>query len=448
MRKILWGFVIFIVLAILGIAFYLNSLMPIITGYSAKYMASAVFVSNRNAEEVKLRDLNFSFIKYVSYDIDLEQKSVKSSFLWSSSKAIYRDGFGCTLLRDISENDLRKIKYPIIAPLSYSQDTTPWPLGNVLPNNVPAGINQKEANRVVSDLLSDSIYGGNAYAAVVLYNGVPVAEQYDLEFDSSTLFLSWSMAKSFTGSLAGILVKDNRFEIDKPTGLKDWQNDERKNITLRNLLQMSSGLHWNEDYGNRSDVTVMLYCKSDFARFAYCQSLDFPVGSHWYYSSGCTNIVEFLIRDNFENDQQYYAYCQQRLFNKIGMPNAIFEVDDSGTRVGSSYIYATARDYARYALLYLQDGVFNNEQILPKDWVAESVRPAENSNGKYGFFLWLNQDGNIAALPKDSYSCKGHDGQRIFIVPSKNLAVVILGYSPNNLLDFNAFFEDFMRNSF
>jgi CubicO group peptidase (beta-lactamase class C family) len=197
-------------------------------------------------------------------------------------------------------------------------------------------------------------------------------------------------------------------------------------------MQMQSGLKWNEDYGNRSDVTVMLHSTSDMSRYAFEQPLEYPAGTHWYYSSGTTNIVSYLIRRQFNNDSSYYAFANTQLFNKIGMPDAVFEVDPSGTRVGSSYLYATARDYARFALLYQNDGVFNGERILPEGWVKYSTTASSASNGEYGAFFWLNKSKKLPSAPEDMYMCNGHDGQHIFIMPAQDLIVVVLGYSPSS----------------
>jgi CubicO group peptidase (beta-lactamase class C family) len=128
--------------------------------------------------------------------------------------------------------------------------------------------------------------------------------------------------------------------------------------------------------------------------------------------------------------QEYYAFAEKELFNKIGAPDAVFEVDASGTIVGSSYLYATARDYARFALLYMNDGVFNGNRILPEGWVKYSTAEAPGSNGQYGAFFWLNLGKKIPSAPEDMYSCNGHNGQFIFMIPSKELAIVVLGYSP------------------
>lgn len=441
-KRILWTILTFLIIGIGYGVYYINSLLPIITGYPAKYLCSAVFVSGREQAEVEAMDLHFSFIKYTKSKVDFQDSSVTTSFLWGKSKAIYRKGFGATLLRGVSEGDLRKIKFPT-ALATANQDTIAWPMGNLMPKKGTA-TDTIRLERIAEKLMDDEGYNGHAFAFMVVHKGIPVVEAYQPQFDAQTRFLSWSMAKSFTNTLSGIMVKDGKWDINQPVNLPEWQADERKNITINNLLQMQGGLRWNEDYGNRSDVTQMLYCENDFAKFTFNQPFAFPAGSHWYYSSGSVNVVNFLMRKTIGNNNEYYNFAQSRLFTKIGMPDAVFEVDASGTQVGSSYIYATARDYARFGMLYLQDGVFNGERILPEGWVKYTTTPASDSDGKYGSLFWLNRSKYYPAAPEDMYSCNGHDGQQIFIIPSKELVILLVGYSPkpDQVMKFNDLLSD------
>ncbi|MCK5738959.1 serine hydrolase [bacterium] len=441
-KRILFSMLVVLLLAIIGGAIYINSLMPIITGYAAKNLCSAVFVSGRFPIEVEAKDLNFSFIKLNENTVNYEKKSVTSRFLWGKSTAIYRAGFGCTLLRGVDETKFQNITFPELPELAYDPAVTEWPLGDVVPG-INTGINRQELDHISKKIIDEDAYQGTAYAFLVLHQGIPVVERYKPQFNEKTRFLGWSMTKSITNALIGILVKDGIWDINQPVDLPEWRDDARKSITLKNLMQMQSGLQWNENYGNRSDVTVMLHCENDFAKFAYSQPLKYPVGSHWYYSSGTTNIVTHLMRQKFADDAEFYTFPFTRLFHKIGITNAVLEPDPSGNPVGSSYLYATARDYARFALLYLQDGIFNGERILPEGWVNYSATPAENSDGRYGAFFWLNRDTHYPSAPEDMFSCQGHDGQQIFIIPSKELAVVVLGYSPKPVgMNFNALLGD------
>lgn len=440
-RKILSGLLLLLAAIIIGASVYLNTLLPIITGYAAKNLCSAIFVSGRQQADVELVDLNFSFIKYTKNSVDQEEMSVTSRFLWGRSKAIFREGFGATLIRDIKESELRAISFPADIRAGYSRDTIVWPMGDILPET-ETGIDITALEVINDGIINNDTYGGMAFAFMVLHKGMPVAEGYKPGFSYQTPLLSWSMAKSVVNAMVGVMVKEEMVDIFEPVSLPAWSGDERKTITLNNLMQMQSGLRWNEDYGNRSDVTVMLHCVGDFASFAYNQPIEYEPGTHWYYSSGTTNIVSKIIRNRLDDDQIYYSFPQKELFYRIGITDAVFEPDASGTLVGSSYLYMTARDYARFALLYLQDGIFNSEQILPEGWVNYSVTPSSASNGEYGSFFWLNGAGEVPSAPADTYMCIGHDGQRIFMIPSLELAVVVLGYSPNGSMNFDRLLAD------
>lgn len=446
LKRFAWAAIVIVLVTLIVAANYINSLLPIITGYPAKYLCSSVFISNRSQADVEALDLNFSFIKYTKNTVDFQDSSVISSFLWGKSKAIYRKGFGAVIVRKTDEQTLHSQKYPVHYSSDFDPDTIVWPIGNIVPDSV-TGINKTQLAAVSKELMDDKAFGGNPFAFMVVHKGLPVIESYQSEFNSKTRFLSWSMAKSYTNALAGIMVKEGKIDIYKPADIAEWQADDRKNITINDLMQMQSGLKWNEDYGSRSDVNVMLHCEDDMAKFAYHQPFETAAGSKWYYSSGSTNIVNYLLRKNLGKDQEYYNFAHSRLFNKIGMYNAVFETDASGTQVGSSYIFATARDYARFGLLYLQDGIFNGERILPEGWVKYCTTPASAGNGEYGSFFWLNLNGKLPSAPPDMYWAQGHNGQRIFIIPSKELVVVVTSYSPkpDKVIDFNRLLGDILK---
>jgi len=422
--------------------YYINSLLPIATGYAAKYMASAVFVSGRNAADVEALDLNFSLIRFVSNTIDTTKKEVTSSLLWGKSVAVFRPDLGCTLLRGDSTEKLfqETVSRPEAEP---GYDTLMWPMGN----RMPSFNENQDLIKVGNSLFDSSDYGGNAFALFITKNGEPVYERYASQFNASTRFLSWSMAKSFTAALAGMMEMDGKWRTDDPAGIPEWNNDARSRITIKQLLHMQSGLEWNEDYGNRSDVTMMLYCEPDFAGYAINRPLNHEPGSYWYYSSGSTNIVTRAMCYHFDNMIDYLSYPALRLFGPIGAPDAIFETDASGNLAGSSYIFATARDYARFAQLFLNKGVFGNRQLLPAEWVDFCKSPAQASKGEYGAGFWLNLAGKYPLAPRSMYYCNGHDGQRIFILPDEQISIVVLGYSPkpSGVMDFNRLISDILK---
>ena len=426
-----------LLVAILGGGIYLDSLMPVITGYAAKNLASAVFVSGRNAEEVEALDLNFSLIRFASNTVDYENKTVTSRFLWCTSTAVYREGYGVTLLCGDDANKLREQVFPLLP------DTTivkPLPQGD-------SAVSARFAP-IAKAFVDDHAYHGHPFAFVVLHKGGIVAEHYDQGIGPDTKLLSWSMAKSFVNALVGMMVKDSLIDVHAPLPIPEWQDDDRKTITLHDLMQMQSGLEWNEDYGARSDVNVMLHCEEDMGLYALQKPLEYKPGTHWYYSSGSTNIVVRYLRSLFSSDEAFLSYMRERLFAPLGIRNAIFEQDMSGTPVGSSYLYITAKDFARFGQMYLDDGCVDDERILPEGWVDYTCTPASNSENRYGAFFWLNRGGKYPDVPKDMYWCDGHDGQCIFIIPSCQLVVVILGYSPkpDHVIDFNTLLKDIISS--
>jgi hypothetical protein len=429
-----------VVAILLGGYFYLSPLLPIITGYAAKNLSSGVFVANRTQESMENNDLNFSFIKHTSNKINAEEKIVKSRFLWHSSSTTYIEGFGNVLINDYSENEIQDRPYQIVSSKPENPDTIDWPMGDVIADTIPSDINIEQLNFAMEQAFADTIPYKGTFAVMVTYKGQPVVEKYAEGFSPENLFLSWSMAKSFTNALTGILVKEGKIDINQPADIEAWQNDGRRNITINNLMHMNSGLEWNEDYGNSSDVNNMLHKEGDMARFTYSKPLEFTPDSVFEYSSGATNIVCYLLRKAIDNDAEYFAFPREALFNKIGMRSAVFEVDASGTFVGSSYLYATMRDYTRFGLLYLNNGSWMGKQILPKGWVDYTTTTANGSEGEYGAFFWLNKAGtDYPDVPHDMYCCRGHDGQFIYIIPSKELVIVRTGFSKKGEFDQNGF---------
>ena len=418
--------------AILGGSIYLNTLMPIITGYAAKNLASAVFVSGRNQADVEALDLNFSFIKFNKNKVDFESKTVTSRFLWYRSTAAYREGYGVTLLRGKGKKEFLTQKYPL--PKDAYQDYLE-PGDSAL---------SARLEPIAKALVDERAYNGHPFAFVVLHEGKVVAERYDEGITPQTQLLSWSMGKSFTNALVGIMAKDGLIDIHAPMDIPEWQADGRAAITLSDLMQMQSGLQWNENYGNRSDVNLMLHREADMGKYALDKPLEHEPGTFWYYSSGSTNIVMRYLRGKFVSDEAFLSYLRERLFAPLAIANPHFEPDMGGTPVGSSYLYVTARDFARFGQLFLDDGCIGERRILPEGWVDYTVTPASASEGGYGAFFWLNRNHVCPDVPEDMFSCQGHDGQEIYIIPSKDLVVVILGYSPkpDRVIDFNGVLRD------
>jgi CubicO group peptidase (beta-lactamase class C family) len=276
---------------------------------------------------------------------------------------------------------------------------------------------------------------GETLAMVVVHRGEVVAEQYGPDTGPDTTLVSWSMAKSITHAVVGLLVRDGRLDVCAPAVVPRWRgaDDPRAAITLDQLLQMRSGLCFVEDYvdADGSDVIDMLFGSGadDVAAYAESCALAHEPGAVWNYSSGTTNIVSALAGRIVGGEAGMRAYLEQELFAPIGMTSAIPRFDAAGTFIGSSYVYATARDFARFGELYLHDGVWNGMRILPEGWVdhARTVTsppaPPDEIHG-YGAHWWVWDD------DLGTFGAHGYEGQYALVVPSLDLVVVRLGRSP------------------
>ena len=436
MKKFL---LILLVIVLLGLGFgfkYLIDRAPIFTGYAAKEVASSLFVDHRDLQDVKDHDINFSLIPLSNIRVDTVEKAVYTNFLgFAKQKAVFREGLGCALIADGDEDYAKSIK-SLVAPLPEFPAEVYWPTGDKMRDTIVQNINIQKLN----DAIDSALASGNTRAVVVAYDTLAMWEGYANGFDKNTRILGWSMTKSITNALLGILVKDGKLEVDASAPIDEWKNDKRSSISLHNLLNMTSGLQWVEDYGDISEATIMLYEKGAVGDFALSVPSQYPPDSVWYYSSGTSNILSLIIRRTIGDNQTYWDYPRNMLFNKIGMRSAIMETDASGTFIGSSYIQATPRDYARFGLLYLQNGIWGKDTILPTGWVKFTATEAPNSDGEYGAQFWLNKSGKeLPDAPKDIFFCDGFNGQRIYIIPSKNMGIVRMGLSKHGEFDYNKF---------
>lgn len=425
---------ILLVAAIIGLAYliYDTSIkLPVVTGYAAKDVCSGLFIGNRSLESLVNNDINYSFMSKTSITVDREEKSVTASiFGLFPRKAIFRNALGCCITEGYNKDDLKQqaFKRPVIENIPLDTDIT----------DIKSQIDFEHLNTAL-----DSVFEREerTRGIVILYKNKLIAERYGDGFNQSTPLLGWSMNKSIINALVGIMKKQNRLDLADKNLFKDWANDERKNIALNDLMHMSSGLDWDEGYGGLSDVTKMLYKTGTASGYAIDKAFSTKPGATWIYSSGTSNIISQYIRNTINNDGEYYNFPYKELFKKIGAPSFYYETDANGTFVGSSFGYATTRDWAKFGLLYLNDGVANGERILPERWVNYSYTPAKASKGQYGAQFWLNPDSEI-----DEFNCVGHHGQLVSIIPSKNLVIVRLGLSIDKRFDKNKFIRNVVNS--
>jgi CubicO group peptidase (beta-lactamase class C family) len=295
--------------------------------------------------------------------------------------------------------------------------------------------------QVADELFASDAPHGVTLAMVVMHRGEIVFERYGVQPDSvfgpggpisadSTL-ISWSMAKSITHAAVGLLVADGLLELDKPAAVQQWRGTAKESITLQDLLDMRPGLEWVEDYvdDSISHCIDMLFGsgQDDMAAYAAALPLINAPGSVWNYSSGTTNIVCRIIGDVVGGGREgVEQFLHQRLFEPAGMHSAIPKFDDRGTFIGSSYVYATARDFAKFGELYRNDGVVDGRRVLPTGWNDHARRFVASDEDRFDYgshwWLWRDQPGSLA--------CHGYEGQYCVVVPSKELVVVHLGKCP------------------
>ena len=445
----------------LGILVFIREALPIISGYGCKILCSGVFVAGRTPEAVIRDDLGSFPLNLGTYTVDRADSSVTGSVLGMATRvALYRSGLGATLVNGMTEETLKEQRVERIGLPDVRPDTIDWPMGDreraesVNRGGLGEGADDPPGDDRQGTIQSGDTAGlgaavGMAFgdgdarrtgtrAVVVVYHGQIVAERYAPGFDRHTRLTGWSMTKGVTNALVGVLVNEGKLNIYQPVPVEAWQEDQRSRITMEDLLHMESGLRWWEFYGGPSDATRMLFKEKDMGTYAIQCAIRNPPGKVFNYSSGTANILSAIIRKTVA-DSDYYRFPYEQLFYKTGMYSAILEPDAGGTFVGSSYCYATARDWARFGLLYLQDGVWNGQRILPKGWVNFTQTGGAASGNSYGALWWLNKGLRHPKLPADCYSCEGYEGQFIWVIPSKDLVVVRMACEHGRKLDPDVF---------
>jgi CubicO group peptidase (beta-lactamase class C family) len=434
-----------LVLLLLVLAFALwikpPDILRVGANYSAKMVCSNVFLAGREPDEVLRTDVQapgVALLRLMRVSVDRERRVVRAGLLGfiGDGLAIARPGVGCAAVPDGNLEFAIRVGSPTTradsavdapkAPTLGANDA--WPAGAAVATTAAL-------NRLLAD---DTLAGPGVRAIVVVDHGRIVAERYGAGFSASTPLLGWSMAKSVVAGVVGVLVKEGRLTLDQSAGWSAADGGGRERIRIADLLAMSSGLRFNEAYGIVSDITRMLYLQPDTAGFARGQPLLHPPGEFWSYSSGTANILSRIVQD--ASGRLGAAVAAEKLFKPLGMTTAIIETDEYGTLVGSSYMYATARDWARYGLFLQQGGVWRGQEILPRGYVAMMATPVAASGGEYGHGLvWLwGSDGLMPGkdpdaaygIPADTFWMEGHDGQSIAIIPSRQLVIVRLGLTP------------------
>ncbi len=434
--RLLRTLVLLLLVAIAGLFAWLYAAPPELirvgSGYAAKIVCSNVFLAGRDPQQVLEVDVQapgHPLLKLMRVSVDRDEKVVRAGLLGflGESVAVARGGLGCA---NVPDGDLARASAAQLPdmPMPSPPPDAAWPEGERV---------EPATAEVAAVLADDNLAGEGLRAIVVVRDGRIAGERYGEGFSADTPLLGWSMSKTVNAAIIGTLLRDGRMSLEKGRLLPGWEADGRAAITLADLMAMSSGLEFNEDYGDVTDVTRMLYLEPDMAGFAGAKPLAAPVGEVFSYSSGTAVLLSRLWQEALGDAGEALQWPRRALFSPLGMDSAVIEADESGTFVGSSYIYATARDWARLGQFLLQGGVWSGEQILPPGFVSWMREPAPASDGVYGRGqVWLEVpggNGSRMGVPADTFWLKGHDGQTVAVIPSQRMVVVRMGLTPKKL---------------
>jgi CubicO group peptidase (beta-lactamase class C family) len=417
--------------------------------YKAKALCSALFVSGleldlNSADEVSAGA--YMLMRLFPARVDRSARSVTASFFGLRARtASFRPGLGAAL------EFIPLPSAPKFPPLPSVESARLWPEGDAV-SSVPS----EALSRIVADAFTEPNPKKlrRTRAIVIIKDGEILIERYAPGFSAATPLNGWSMTKSVMGALIGTLAGEHRLSLTDKNLLAEWNGDPRSEIALEDLLRMRSGLRFSEVYADPlSDVTRMLFDYPDAGGFAASRPLAHAPGTHWQYASGTTNILSLIARRRLD-EKDYPLWPRRALFDPLGMRSAVFETDATGTFVGSSFLFATARDWARFGLLHLQDGVWAGRRLLPEGWVKFGTTPTPQApNGRYGAHWWLKLSKDLGgetdaakAIPSDAFHALGHEGQCLSVIPSRGLVIVRLGLSIDiTAWDHAAFLSDVLE---
>jgi CubicO group peptidase (beta-lactamase class C family) len=402
--------------------------LQIATANVAQTLCADVFVSGLAPDRVFAENIAPMqgmriVLPHLRYTVDTAQRTVTAQWHGRfTSVATYYPGYGCALPTMTPDAATLQAAREVVSPAT----TSAAPIVNTDPAIVDA----------LARAFAEPASGPrrNVHVIVVLHDGKIIAERYAAGFNPDTPQLGYSMSKSVVNALLGILVRQGKLDMHAPAPVQAWQapDDPRQHITLDQLSRMTSGLDLTEDDSGFDPVSTMLFLRRDMAAYAADATLRIPPGTQWEYTSGNTLILGGVLRDAVGSGAPgLIRFAHRELFDPLGMHHVLMEFDGAQTLIGSTRIYASARDWARFGELYLDDGMLDGRRILPEGWSAYVSRQTLDSI--YGAGFWTNTgteaDGShiIAGMPGDAYFASGMNGQRIVIVPSRRLVIVRLG---------------------
>lgn len=393
-------------------------------GIGAKLLCSAEYVMGHSRAQAFDDLVQYSpILAQLSVSYEPESQAVTASlFGLSETTATYIPGLGCAV--DYSGFNQRQT----ITTQASEHSTQSWPAGSSVQS-----IDSRLQSLLDEIVAQDNAAGLNTRALLLVHRGDIVAESYAQQSDPTTPLLGWSMAKSLMSIMLGNLEMRGLLALDAESGFKQWQNDARADIRISDLLTMTDGLDFSEQYNPGDDATAMLFTSPSMAQYALERPLLNEPGSQFSYSSGTANILSQLYVQTLDSPQQAYDNFMTHIYQPMGMQNATFEVDASGMFVGSSYFYASARDWARMGQLMLNGGTLNDQRLVTREWVRRATSPNSSVNNKaYGYQWWLNAgDGALRMpdLPATMFYANGNRQQYVAVVPEYDAVLVRLGWT-------------------
>ena len=413
-------------------------------GFLAKALYSGLWVNHRDREDFLANDVLLGRDAASMFDLveEPDRRAISARRGGETIRtAVFHQGHGCTILAP-DQDDVLFEPVPIHPNLPDASRTA-WPLGDVLSSEpLPHGIDVRRLEEAVALAFEEQDPSAPIVtrALVVVHRGRLIAERYADGFDHSSVMIGWSMGKSLAGALVGILVERGWLDVEQPAPVAEWraEGDPRAEITVRDLLQMSSGLAFDRIEPNEprffsaDNHHFNVYFEGiDVSRWASLRDARHPPGTVGSYRNSDPLTLGRIVRETVEaHGEDYLTLPQRELFDPIGARSMVLERDPWGNAILSGFDHGTARDYARFGLLHVQDGVFAGERVLPEGWVDLVSTPAPGWDDRgYGGQFWLNAGERWPGVPTDTFMARGAFGQATAIIRSHDLVVVRMGYS-------------------